>query len=189
MEEHCQILRHNGKEPSNCRRLLLDALLTGPNATFNVFIQRIVDDVESGTGSNHRIQSHAIFATTRAKFNNIKANQDWNKVDPRDAQILALVTKVNELQASKSAALTTGSTTDDDVFKTDDDIALSKGRIPGTKVARYRTKFKGDCIKINGKNNWFCKHHKKEGKWDGLYCWHPLDKCPLIKNKDGSAIS
>ena len=56
MEEHCQILRHNGKEPSNYRRLLLDALLAGPSATFNAFIQRMVDDVEPGTGSNCRIQ-------------------------------------------------------------------------------------------------------------------------------------
>ena len=53
MEEHCQILRHNRKGPSNYRRLLLDALLTGPNATFNTFIQRMVNDVESGTGRGH----------------------------------------------------------------------------------------------------------------------------------------
>ena len=34
------------------------------------------------------------------------------------------------------------------------------------------------------------KNHKKEGKWpDGLYCWHLPDKCPLIKNKDGSPDS
>ena len=66
---------------------------------------------------------------------------------------------------------------------------LSKGRITGTKVARYRTEFKGDCIKINGKKNWFCGHHVKEGKWDGLYCWHHPDKCSLVKNKDGSADS
>ena len=105
MEEHCQNLRHNGKEPSNYRRLLLDALLTGPNATFNAFIQRMVDDIESGTGTNHRIQPHAIVAAARAKFNNMKVNGDWSKVDPRDAQILPFTTEVNELRASKPAAL------------------------------------------------------------------------------------
>ena len=135
MEEHCQILRHNGKELSNYRRLLLDALLTGPNATFNAFIQRMVDDVESGTESNRRIQPHVVVAVTRAKFNNMKINGDWNKVDPRDAQILALITQVKELKASKIAALATGSTNNDDVFKTDDGIVLSKGCIPGTKIA------------------------------------------------------
>ena len=105
MKENCQILRPNGKEPSNYRRLLLDALLTGPNATFNAFIQRMVDDVDFGTGSNRRIQPHAIVAAARAKFNNMKVNGDWSKVDPRDAQILPFTTEVNELRASKPAAL------------------------------------------------------------------------------------
>ena len=140
MKENCQILRPNGKEHSNYRRLLLDALLTGPNATFNAFIQRMVDNVESGTGSNRRIQPHAIVAAARAKFNNMKVNGDWSKVDPRDAQILALTTQVNELKTSRSTALATGKTSSDDVFQTDDGVVLSKGRIPGTKVARYRVR-------------------------------------------------
>ena len=79
MEEHCQILRHNGKEPSNYRRLLLDAFLTGLNSTFNAFIQRMVDDVEYGIVSNRMIQPHAIVAAARAKFNNTKGNGYWSK--------------------------------------------------------------------------------------------------------------
>ena len=94
-----------------------------------------MDDIETGTGSNHRILPHVIVAAARAKFNNMKVNGDWNKVDPRDAQILALITQVKELKASKIAALATGSTNNDDVFKTDDGIVLSKGCIPGTKIA------------------------------------------------------
>ena len=104
----------------------------------------MVDDVESGTGSNRRIQPHAIVAAARAKFNNMKFNGDWSKVDPRDAQILALTTQVNELKTSGSMALVTGGTISDDVFHTGDGVVLTKGRIPGTKVARYRTEFKGD---------------------------------------------
>ena len=93
------------------------------------------------TGSNRRIQPHAIVAAARAKFNNMKVNGDWNKVDPRDAQILALTTQVNELKTSRSTALATGATSSDDVFQTDDGVELSKGRIPGTRVARCRTEF------------------------------------------------
>ena len=77
----------------------MDALLAGPNATFNSFIQRMVDGVESGTGSNCRIQPQAIVALARAKFNNMKVNRDRNKVDPRDAQISALTAQGNELKA------------------------------------------------------------------------------------------
>ena len=167
----------------------MDALLTGPNATFDAFIQRMVDGIEFGTGSNHRIQPHAIVAAARTKFNNMKVNRDWSKVDPRNAQIWALTTQVNELKTSRSTALATGGTSSDDVFQTDDGVVLSKGHIPGTKVARYMTKFKGDCIVINGKKNWVCKNHKKKGKWGELYCWHHPDKCPLLKKKDEPADS
>ena len=167
----------------------MDALLTGPNATFDAFIQRMVDGIEFGTGSNHRIQPHAIVAAARTKFNNMKVNRDWSKVDPRNAQIWALTIQVDELKTSRSTALATGGTSSDDVFQTDDGVVPNKGRIPGTKVARYRIEFKGDCIVINDKKSWFCKKQKKKGKWDGLYCWHHPDKCPLLKKKDEAADS
>ena len=167
MEEHCQILRRNGKEPSNYRWLLLDALLTGSNVTFNTFIQRMVDDVEPGTGSNRRIQPNAIVAAAKAKFNNMKVNGDWSKVDPRDAQILALTTQANELKTSRSTA-PRPLQLEALVVTMFSRRMISKGRIPGTKVARHRTEYKGDCIVINGKKNWFCKNHKKTGKRDRL---------------------
>ena len=112
-----------------------------------------MDDIETGTGSNHRILPHVIVAAARAKFNNMKVNGDWNKVDPRDAHILALITKVNELTSSNAAVLTTGSTNSNAIFQTNDGVVLSKGCISGTKVARYMPKFKGECIKIYGKKN------------------------------------
>ena len=86
-----------------------------------------MDDIETGTGSNHRILPHVIVAAARAKFNNMKVNGDWNKVDPRDAHILALTTQVNELKTSRSTALATGKTSSDDVFQTDHGVVLSKG--------------------------------------------------------------
>ena len=113
----------------------------------------------------------------------MKVNGDWSKFDSRDAQILALATKINELTFSNATALVTNSNNSSDDFKTDDSVVLAKGQVPGTEVAKYRTEFKGDCIKINGKKNWFCRNYKLKGKWDGLYCWHHL------KNKDGSVDS
>lgn len=48
METNYKILKDNGEAPSKYRKILLDALLTGPNHTFNQFVQRMIDDTESG---------------------------------------------------------------------------------------------------------------------------------------------
>ena len=101
MEGNYKNLRENGRPPEHFRRLVLDALSTGPNYLFNDFVCRITDDVESGIGSNSNITSDSMIITCRTKYNNIVENKDWHKVDPRDAQILALTT-IMENMKSKS---------------------------------------------------------------------------------------
>ena len=48
-------LKENGHEPDFFRHYLYTSLLTGPNANFNAFIQRIVDNIQSGNGFNCNI--------------------------------------------------------------------------------------------------------------------------------------
>ena len=57
MEKNFNILKDNIQEPKNYRRLLLDALVTGPNHVFNEYMQPIIDYVESGTGFNASIKA------------------------------------------------------------------------------------------------------------------------------------
>ena len=103
-------LKENHSDPENFRRLLTDALLTGPNNTYNGFISRIVDDVESGIGANAYITADALIVAAKARYNNMDDKSEWAAVDPRDAQILALATQLNEIrgiQQKQSTALAT----------------------------------------------------------------------------------
>ena len=62
-----KIFRDNHRTPENFRRLILNALATGPNHYFNKFIQRIEDDVESGIGANANIAPDALITAAHTK--------------------------------------------------------------------------------------------------------------------------
>ena len=97
-----KILRDNHRAPENFRRLILDALATGPNHYFNKFIQRIEDDVESGIGANANIAPDALITAARTKYNNMDHKGIWNKVDPRDTQIMSLTTMIETTKGNKN---------------------------------------------------------------------------------------
>ena len=82
MEKNFNILKDNGQEPKNYRRLLLDALVTGPNHVFNEYMQCIIDDVNSGIGFNASIKANQIVKCARSKYSNMSIQEQWNKVDP-----------------------------------------------------------------------------------------------------------
>ena len=49
IEELMNKIKGAGKNCDSIRRYTLTALMSGPNAKFNQFIDRIQDDIESGT--------------------------------------------------------------------------------------------------------------------------------------------
>ena len=64
------------------------------------------------------VPADKLIVASRKKFNNMSEKKDWSKVDPRDAQILALATKLqtfqsnsNENDSGAALATTTGTTT------------------------------------------------------------------------------
>ena len=69
MEKNFNILKDNGQEPKNNRRLLFDALVTGLNHVFGEYMQHIIDDVDSGTGFNASIKADQIVKGARLKYN------------------------------------------------------------------------------------------------------------------------
>lgn len=93
----------------------------------------------------------------------------WNKVDPRDAQLMAMATELKELksQQTKATALASASNTG---RRTDDPF------IDG--LPRWRTVKKGDTMIVDGRTYYWCPHHKHaEGYWNGLYCTHLPSRC------------
>ena len=138
---------------------------------------------------SRRIQPHATVTTTRAKFNNMKVNGDWSKFDSRDAQILALATKINELTFFNVTALVAYSNSSRDDLRRMMVLCLQKGEFLELKLPGTGQNLRANALRSMAKRIGFCRNHKLEGKWDGLCCWHHPSKCPLIKNKDGSVDS
>ena len=100
MEGHYKNLRENGRTPEHFCRLVLNALSTGPNYLFNNSVRIIIHDVESGIGLNAKITSDSLITACRTKFNNMVENKDWQKFGPRDAQILALTTIMENMKSN-----------------------------------------------------------------------------------------
>ena len=176
MSANFKILSDNRRAPDSYRRLLLDALASGPNHMFNDFVQRIKDDVESGIGANSNISPDSLITAARTKFNNMEENDLWNKVDPRDAKIMALTTMVESLSKTKKTTANQGTAL---ATATDDASAVREARRKGTTndvfldgLARWRIKKEGDTKQYIGKTWYWCPYHKKEGKWDGMYVLH-----------------
>ena len=57
MEGQYKNFRENGVPPEHFRRLVIDALSTGPNYLFNNFVRLITDNDESGIGLNAKKNS------------------------------------------------------------------------------------------------------------------------------------
>ena len=144
---------------------------TGPNHIFNEWIQRITDDIEAGFGTNVNVPADKLIVASRTKFNNMSEKKDWLKIDPRDAQILALTTKIHTMESNSNkgaagAALATnaGATT-----------GRTGEHVSG--LPKWRTVKNGATKTVDGAQFWWCPHHKhKDHLWDGLHVYHPPEK-------------
>ena len=85
--------------------------MSGPNSKFNTFIERFKNDIDSQTGLNKTMSFDELCTTARSKYNNMNACDEYSKVDPKDAKILALTTRMENIEKStnaNSAHATTG---------------------------------------------------------------------------------
>lgn len=78
-------------------------MISGPNADFNVFMQCIIDDIQSGNGYHKNITTDNLNITACTKYNNMVTDKALGKVDPHDAKIMALMTALEELKKSSSS--------------------------------------------------------------------------------------
>lgn len=180
MESNYKILKENGQAPRNIIKLLFKALKSGSNAVYNDFVQRIEDDVDSGLGVNKNISHDDLIVACRTKYNNMHKKGTWDKVDPRDAQMLALTTMVENLklaeqqrptpQPSKGTSAAAAHAIDSNQQQQPVNL------VSGTTVEEWRIKFDGPTKQRGGKKWYWCPHHVLEGKWNGMYALHPPDK-------------
>ena len=146
----------------------------------------MVDDAESGVGSMAKITPDEVITACRARYNNMVTKKLWDKVDPCDAQLLAMATELKQLKSEQAsataAALASASNT-----VPPKDPTNSSGRVFNDKfvdgVPRWRTVKEGDTKVVDGRTYHWCPYHKhSKGHWDGLYCTHHPSRC--FRNKD-----
>ena len=106
--------------------------------------------------------SHEDLATAaRAKYNNMVDSNEYSRLDPKDAAILALTKKVTALERSVSANL----------------VNMTSGggyrENQGDKISgaeKWRTVNKRATIQHERKKVWWCPSHKlKDELFNGLY--------------------
>jgi hypothetical protein len=163
ISRHYKIIIDNKMEYNNDTYLrhLFEALESGPNAEFNAQIKSIRKDVDMGIGYHSKITPKELISAAITSYNNLVSKDEWGKVDPHQAQIMALTTELNKLrEATAKTALTTAGSNPPGQFRN------ANG---AWEVEKWRTEFKGPTIEQDGKTWHWCKHHKSPGCWDGLY--------------------
>eukprot|EP00956_Cyclotella_meneghiniana_P036770 scaffold130371_cov40-Cyclotella_meneghiniana.AAC.2 len=92
---HTNIIENGGTyEQDTFRRHGLQCLSSGPNASFNNFLQSIEQDIQSGIGQHSQITVHKLFTSAELFYNNLVSKNEWDKVNPKDASIMALMTDI-----------------------------------------------------------------------------------------------
>ena len=75
--------------------------MSGTNSTFNRFIEMTKDDWYTGT----ELLLGYLIQNVTEKYNNMVAEKEWNKIDPKDAKTTALTTSLSNLDRKKLLSL------------------------------------------------------------------------------------
>ena len=125
-------------------------------------MKSIKNDVDAGYGYNANVAPATILMYAKQLYTNISRRNEWSKVDPRDAQILALTTEL-EKQPSNQSHESGG-------YSGSEYGGSKEETIPGmNSLKKWRTINKGPTMMKDGVNYHWCKHHVYEGRYDGLY--------------------
>ena len=104
IERHFQAIAKNGHayDAKTYRRHILDVLLSGPNADFTYKMKSIKIDVDEGYGYNANVAPDMLLMSVKQLYTNISRQNEWIKVDPMDAKILALTTALEKQPIKQS---------------------------------------------------------------------------------------
>ena len=176
-------IKNNGKTHDSYRDNISSALTSGPNSAFNDWMQRIIDDYESGTGANAGITVDNLISAARQKHAMMVDKKSWGQVDPKNAQILALSTRLD--QVTKELSLKQKSTpAPPSGYPPKSGAPAGNATLPTPDMKdktdgpeKWRSMKKGEEMEMYGHPWYWCPHHKHpQGKFDGLYCRHkPCD--------------
>ena len=93
------LLRQNHEHP-NFILDLFQALLSAKNDEFRDYIQRLKDEWEAGKD----IQPEVLMESAISKYNNMKKQNTWGRINPKDAKIVALATELRQIKSCLSTS-------------------------------------------------------------------------------------
>jgi hypothetical protein len=174
IQKHHKVIMDNGTEydPVTYRRHCFKALLSGANDEFNKKIRLIKSEVEAGFGFHKDISAKELLIAAQTFYTNLCASKEWDFVDPKDARILTLTSRLETLESKLSSQNQVQ--TQPATLATNSNAANPNDTGFIDRVAIWRTKFVGNTITRDGTTWQWCTHHKQPGKWDGLY-WRDHD--------------
>ena len=157
IRETMKLIEGSGNKCESIRRYVIEALRSGDNTEFNGYVSRINDDVEARTGVYKDMTWEQILETACTKFTNMESTNTWSHVDPREVKLLALTTRIQELENMKMKP-----------FTGEKD---SGGNNHGSyQIEEWRFVKDGETVSTDGKKWWWCDKHNS-GK--GMYVRHP----------------
>ena len=155
-----EIKRLKHKTYDDCRFLtqLFRAMLTTTNEDFERAVKNLKDAWIRG---DNAISVTYVVEVANNSYRNIKGERSWNKKSDKDAKIIALTTKVGNLEQKLTnpqgnGGGGNGSNTD----------GSTKAKL---RVDAWRIKNVGNTTEHDGKKWVWCKHHKSDGLFEGMY--------------------
>ena len=91
---------------NSLRYHIFDCLKSAKNTNFVTWTKRAEQDISSGTGEYKDYMAQMLIAVTKKQYLNMESRGDWNKVDPQEAQMMALVTQLNAAKSAQQTAHT-----------------------------------------------------------------------------------
>ena len=154
-----EILCHGFTHPDYVMHLF-NALITAKNDISRLMIQQEKDKWELGKD----VQPNSLVQKSTTKYNNMVLQKLWNQTNPKDANILVLTTKLENLELTYSTA-NLGIPTN------------NPGKSNPWEPEDWQITNTGPKIEKCGKTLYWCPHHKgNKNQWESMYINHePTD--------------
>ena len=126
-----------------------------------------------------------VIHTSCTKYVNLVGANKWNVTSAKDTKIIALTTALNDhkrrFNKLKSKVESGDKVGNDSGGRESKNGGKKKSKL---KVPEWRTKYVGKTTTQEGKKWIWCKEHKSEGRFDGLYMPDGHDHAEWKKGKD-----
>jgi len=163
IETSLQQIERKDETYDSLRLHVFDCLNSTKNSDFREWVRRVKADIGCGKGEYAKHDGKMIIRDAKEQYTNMSDN--WDQIDPRDAQMLALTTELHSTKA-KFALLT-------DAVANNNSNSRSRGGPSGSRrdgPEDWQYIKEGDTKEVKGKTWWWCMQHN-DGK--GMYVRHP----------------